>query len=115
MNEDLFATIYNNIPSFIDSIDNVVDGVTGTNGAYAEQASAFLSRCLEIFPGIIRSYSDDRLLRYSGDIEYWSNLLNKIIQTFKETDRYKIIDVLYFETKQSILEYKDLLEKMELV
>lgn len=115
MEETVFAQVYRDIPSLVDSIDEVVNGIVSTKGMFAEQASVFLQKCLEIFPNIIRSYAEDSLLEYSSDVTYWTGLLNKIIQALQNIDRYKIIDVLYFEVKPSVMEYKALLEKMELV
>lgn len=114
MEETVFSQVYRDIPSLVDSIDEVVNGIVSTKGMFAEQASVFLQKCLDIFPNIIRSYAEDSMLDYAGDVEYWTSLLNRIIQALQNIDRYKIVDVLYFEAKPSILEYKALLEKMEL-
>ena len=115
MNNDSITEIYVEIPSLIKSIDDVAAGIVSVDGKYAEQAGTFLQKTLELFPKIIRSYSYDQLISYASDVVYWKELLNKIIQAFNSVDRYKMVDVLYFEAKQSILEYKTLLEKLELV
>ena len=62
MENENIKDIYNKITPFIESLDDVVNGIVSIDGIYAKQASDFLQKGLELFPMIIRSYSNDYLL-----------------------------------------------------
>lgn len=115
MNNAVFQEINNAMSEVLSSIDKVIDGLLSESGVYGEQANEFVQNCVSVFPQIILSYSEESLLKYADDVKYWPGLLNKIIEALRDVDRYKIIDVLYFETKQSLLEYQNLLRELELI
>ncbi len=64
-----------------------------------------------VFPTVIASYSKPELHDFLGDAMYWSSQLNKIVNVLGETDRFKIADVLYFETRENLKNYKTLIEE----
>lgn len=64
-----------------------------------------------LFPIIITSYSRAELRDYAEDALYWSNQLKTIIEVLESKDHFKIADVLYYETRENLIIYKNLLEE----
>lgn len=69
-----------------------------------------LNECIwNVLPTIIASYSDPRMGDIAGDALYWPVQTEKIITALLGKDFFYIVDVLYFETRAKLIEYKDVL------
>lgn len=65
---------------------------------------------LSVFPDIVDSYAYDVLAEYRNQIEYWENQWNRIQEAIEREDRFYLIDVLSYETKDSFSEYLEMLK-----
>ena len=68
-----------------------------------------------IFPIIISSYTKPKLQDVAGDALYWSEQLGKIVSVLEEEDRFKIIDVLYYETRENLINYERMITERGIV
>lgn len=74
-----------------------------------------LSKLLsETIPVIISSYSRPELKEVASDAVYWSNQLAKIVEVMESKDRFKILDVLYYETRNNLISYKEMIQDLEI-
>lgn len=67
---------------------------------------------LNVFPNIVDSYDYDELIEYRSQVEYWENQCNRIQEAIEREDRFYLIDVLSYETKDSFSEYLDILKAL---
>lgn len=65
---------------------------------------------LNVFPDIVDSYDCDKLIEYRSQVEYWDNQWNRIQEAIEREDRFYLIDVLSYETKDNFLEYLEILK-----
>lgn len=77
--------------------------------AYNDSIQDFSLLLNEIFPKIIMSYSTPELKDYAEDATYWTEQLMRIVETLADTDRFKILDVLYYETRGNLINYRNLI------
>lgn len=68
-----------------------------------------------IFPLIISSYTKPQLQDVAADALYWSEQLGKIVGVLEEEDRFKIIDVLYYETRENLMNYQRMITERGIV
>lgn len=68
-----------------------------------------------VFPLIISSYAKPELKDVAGDVLYWSEQLGKIVCVLEEEDRFQIIDILYYETRENLINYQRLIEERGIV
>ncbi len=68
-----------------------------------------------VLPLIISSYAKPELKDVSRDVLYWSEQLGKIVSVLEEEDRFKMIDILYYETRENLINYERLIEERGVV
>ena len=61
-----------------------------------------------VFPEIVDSYQFEELAAVQGDYAYWVDELNRIAEIISCDDKFLILDILNFETKDNLLRYEEL-------
>lgn len=69
----------------------------------------------EIIPAIVMSYELEELKHMQEDMEYWLNQLSRITEAIQGKDTFLKIDVLYFETRENLILYKDMIDEMGII
>lgn len=100
----------------IDNLINLIDTLTkaildNDMQAYAEHANALYEKLWVVFPYIIQSYSQPEMSEYAMDAFFWPQQLERIINGLNAKDVYAIVDILYYETRGKLLEYKSIVCK----
>lgn len=111
----MFAELDKDIEDLIEIIDDIINSILSLNSSFSMYTGSFVELCMSTFPKIVLSYTDERLNDYSEDMKYWTDLLARIIQALRNVDKYKIIDLLHFEAKVSLSEYRKMLRRLELI
>ncbi|MFT3984499.1 MAG: hypothetical protein QM697_11375 [Lachnospiraceae bacterium] len=75
---------------------------------------SFSEKMMDVFPRIIETYSLPEFEAVSEDKVYWEKQLKEIVLAIAQTDCFKIIDVLYFETRKNLLLYLGMINHMEI-
>lgn len=66
----------------------------------------------EVIPAIVMSYELETLKYMQEDMEYWLNQLTRITEAIRGKDAFLKIDVLYFETRENLILYMDMIDEM---
>ncbi|HKM04766.1 MAG TPA: hypothetical protein VJZ04_09330 [Lachnospiraceae bacterium] len=66
----------------------------------------------EIIPAIVMSYELEALKHMQQDMEYWLNQISRITEAIQGKDAFLKIDVLYFETRENLILYMDMIEEL---
>lgn len=72
----------------------------------------FTAKLMELYPGIIESYQRPELEEVRGDMVYWTNQLERMLQVIQGDDVFLLIDVLYFETRENLLLYRKMMDRI---
>lgn len=96
------------IDRMINEIDMIVDGILSKSGAYSEYIPAFTESLVKVIPQIVLSYTDSKMSAYVDDIAAWNDQFKRVTEAIKGIDKFKIVDVLYFELKENLIEYKNI-------
>jgi len=71
-----------------------------------------VNECIwSVIPVIIASYSDPRMKDIAGDALYWPAQTEKILNALLGKDFFYVVDVLYFETRAKLIEYRDVIRE----
>lgn len=65
--------------------------------------SVIATNLLNLFPEMLKIYQKLEINHRTYDITYWPKQLERIIQTNEKQDIFSLIDILYFETRESLL------------
>lgn len=95
------------IDNLIQTIDKIVMLILqGKIVAPKKLLPELMNQVGKVFPEIIQSYSQPEFSDVSNDYEYFINQLNRIAEIITCEDKFLTIDVLNFETKVSLINYK---------
>lgn len=78
---------------------------------YADGVSNLINSMIQIFPTIIACYYNPLMNEYVSDATYWPSQLERIMNAVKAEDELAVIDVLYNETYQNLIELKNILQQ----
>ena len=70
----------------------------------------FSTLLMETFPVIVESYLRPDFAEVKEDMYYWTSQLERMIQTIRGEDRFLLIDVLHYETRENLLLYQKMIE-----
>ena len=82
---------------------------------YTELAQGIANKMMILFPAIIDTYNDPRMQDLREDAVYWPEQLERIIKAFDKGDNFEVIDVLYNETRENLIELKNTLAQRGLI
>jgi len=102
------------IDKMIDEIDKIVDGILSKNGAFSEYLPPFTESLVKVIPQIVVSYTDPKMAAYVEDVSAWNDQFKRVMDAISGTDKFKIMDILYFELKENLIEYKMVSQKQGL-
>lgn len=63
----------------------------------------------ETMPMMIRIYQEMGLESHLEEVEYWGSQLERITLAIEGDDYFRLIDVLYFETRENLEEFKKMI------
>lgn len=86
----------------------LIDNDTRT---FADSASALNMKLWDVFPIIIGSYANPLMKDISQEALFWPAQMEKIINVLLEKDYFKIVDVLYYETRTQLLRYQNIIKE----
>jgi hypothetical protein len=97
----------------IDNLIQIIDEIVililqGKIAAPKKLLPELMNQVGKVFPEIIMSYAQPEFSAVSNDYEYWKNQLNRIAEIITCEDQFLIIDILNFETKDSLTTYKNM-------
>lgn len=69
----------------------------------------FSALLMETFPKIVESYLEPEFADVREDMNYWTQQLERMIQVIQGKDRFLLIDVLHYETRENLLLYKKMI------
>lgn len=103
---------------FIDALIELTDIIETMTAELMKNGMENYSNCLPnfsklmemCFPQIVLSYFDPLLSEVSGDVEYWTNQFERILNILGEKDKFAIIDVLYHETRVNLLSFIEMIK-----
>lgn len=100
----------------IDDLINLIETVTkaildNDLDVYNDSANLLYEKLWIVFPYIIQSYSQPEMSEYAMDAYFWPKQLERILTGFNDKDIFGIVDILYYETRSSLLKYKSIICK----
>ena len=90
----------------IDELSNLY--LTGKKAAPQKMMPQLMEQIGVVFPAIVDSYQLKELEAVQGDYTYWVDELNRIAEIISCDDKFLILDILNFETKDNLLRYEEL-------
>lgn len=61
---------------------------------------------LNIFPDIVDTYDHLQVEDKKEQMDFWCGQMNRVIDALSGNDRFFLLDVLLYETRESLLQYK---------
>lgn len=104
-----------NIEVVIKEIDLLIELlISGAKAEKEELLSYAAAGIITIFPQIVESYMKPELESVKGDMQYWVDQMDRIISALSGKDRFLMIDVLKYETKENLILYKNMISQVGL-
>lgn len=94
------------IDKMIYEIDMIVDGILSKTGAFSTYLTPFTESLVKVIPQIVLSYTDSKMAAYVDDMSAWNDQFKRVMEAISGKDKFKIIDILYFELRENLIEYK---------
>ena len=63
----------------------------------------------EVMPKMIQKYQELGIENHLENIEYWRKQIERITVAIEGDDYFRLIDVLYFETRENLEEFKKMI------
>lgn len=106
--------LYNDIQDLIHLLNTITIGVAeGDYRTYDQNLADFAQQMIITFPRIIDVYSLPEFSNIASDATYWSSQLERLLMVLQQRDQFQFVDVLYFETRQNLLLFCEMIEGME--
>ena len=83
--------------------------MTGKTAEPIHMFPAFSQLFEEVLNEMIQVYQDKGIDNFTQEIEYWGGQVGRITDAIESEDFFRIIDVLYFETRENLEQFKKLL------
>ncbi len=82
---------------------------------FGESAQETVNMMMALLPTIINYYNDPRMTDQREDALYWPGQLERIVKTLENDDSLEIVDVLFNETRNNLMELRDTLVKRNIL
>lgn len=105
--------LQNDIKDLISLLDKITERLIENEYDITDYLPKMSELMIQVFPQIIRTYMLPEFSEVAEDAKYWSNQLANIMDAIQGKDVYKQLDVLYFETKENLELYVQMIEGME--
>lgn len=105
-------TIVVNIDVVIKVIDLLIELlISGARAEKDELLNYAATGIINVFPQIVESYMKPEMESVREDMQYWVNQMERIITALSGKDRFLMIDVLKYETKENLILYKNMISQ----
>lgn len=107
--------LYDDTQILINLLNTIAIGVIeGDYHTYDQNLGDFAQMMMVTFPRIIEAYSLPEFSNIAADATYWSNQLERILTVLQQRDQFLFVDVVYFETRQNLIHFSEMIEDMEI-
>ena len=95
-------------------IERLVESILQENYKIEEEYKVLIRKSLLItIPDIVRSYLRPELSKQQHDMLYWTETLKQITEAMEKNDKFHLVDVLYFECKENLIIFRDMIQNLE--
>lgn len=102
------------IEQLIFIIDQLTTGILQENYGVEEKYMELLRESMIItIPDIVTCYLKPELTQQQHDMVYWTQAIKQIMEAMEKNDKFQLLDYLYFELKENLLIFKDVLQTIE--
>lgn len=99
-----------------DEIDALVEIITkieklilsGMDVAPKQLYPSMMSQIGIVFPKIVGAYMEPALEEIRGEYSYWINQLESIEQAITSEDKFLVLDILVYETKNNLILFRNM-------
>lgn len=102
------------IEQLIFIIEQLTTGILQENYGEEEKYMELLREFMIItIPDIVTCYLKPELTHQQHDMLYWTQAMKQIMEAMEKKDKFQLLDLLYFELKENLLIFRDVIHTLE--
>ena len=82
--------------------------LSGKDVASRQLYPSMMNQIGVVFPKIVQAYMNSALEEFKGEYSYWINQLKRIEQAITSEDKFLVLDVLVYETKDNLILFRNM-------
>lgn len=107
--------LYQEVEAIIQVLETLTIGIVENDyEEYDANLQLFAEKMMLTFPRIIEVYSRPEFKEVASDAQYWSAQLERLITGLQQRDQILFVDILYFETKENLVLFQNMIADMEI-